>query len=100
MSPTEGGGAGARRWEEPPARRRRETFSRLGGEPGVTRPPRGLGGHGADGERETAPRGQPRKGRGQVQDDPAHGALDPHGELDQPLPQRADLGAGAGRALS
>src|SRR5436309_4699462 len=74
------------------------------GETGIPRSQRGSrgpgrsGGHGADGEREAAPRGQPRKGRRQVQDDPAHGALDPHGELDQPLPQRADLGPGAGRA--
>jgi hypothetical protein len=60
-------------------------------------PARSLGGHGADGEREAAPRGQPRKDRGQVQDDPAHGALDPDGELDQPLAQRGDLGVGAGR---
>src|SRR3972149_5254407 len=58
-------------------------------------PARGLGGHGADGEREAAPRGQPRKGRGQVQDDPAHGTLDPHGELDPPLPPRS-AGRGTG----
>ena len=61
-------------------------------------PARGLGGRGADGEREAAPRGQPRKGRGQVQDDAAYGARHPDRDLDEALAQRGDLGPGAGRA--
>jgi hypothetical protein len=34
-----------------------------------------------------------------MQHDPSHRALDPGGELEQPLAQRADLGVGARRAL-
>src|SRR5712691_9858164 len=45
----------------------------------------------ADRARELAPRPQPRETRRQMQDDPAHRALHPHGELDQSLPQRGDL---------
>ena len=44
----------------------------------------------ADGAGELAPRPAPGEAHRQVQDDPPHGALDPHGELDQALPQRED----------
>ncbi len=47
--------------------------------------------------RELAPRPEPREARRQVQDDAAHRALHPHGELDQPLAQRGDLRASAPR---
>src|SRR6266851_10028405 len=53
---------------------------------------------GADRTREVLPRRAPGKGRRQVQYDAAHRALDPHRKLDQPLPQRGDLGVGAGGA--
>src|SRR5713101_2587978 len=52
----------------------------------------------ADRAREVLPRRAPGKGRRQVQHDAAHRALDPDGELEQPLPQRGDLGVRAGRA--
>src|SRR3989442_14606990 len=53
----------------------------------------------ADGARKLTPGPEPREGRWQVQDDPAHRALDTHGELDQPLAQGGDLGLGTGRAV-
>lgn len=34
-----------------------------------------------------------------VQDESAHGPLDPHGQLQQPFPQRGDLRGGAGGPL-
>src|SRR5207249_8956346 len=52
----------------------------------------------ADGARELTPGPEPREGRWQVQDDPAHRAPHPPGELGQPLPQREDWGVGTGRA--
>src|SRR3989475_8981274 len=45
----------------------------------------------ADGARKLTPGPEPREGRGQVQHNAAHRALDPDGELDQPLAQRGDL---------
>src|SRR3989442_15226514 len=53
---------------------------------------------GADRTRKVLPRRAPGKGRRQVQHDAAHRALDPHRKLDQPLPQRGDLGVGTGGA--
>src|SRR6266436_1511317 len=55
----------------------------------------------ADRARELAPRPEPGEARRQVQDDAAHRALHPHGELDQSLAQRGDLrvrARGAARA--
>src|SRR5712691_7905601 len=51
-----------------------------------------------DGAGEPLPRRQPGERRRQVQDDPTGRALDPHGELEQPLAQRRDLGVGTGSA--
>src|SRR5712692_1142178 len=75
-------------------------------EPGTARPvpwssvewilPTTSGGR-ADRARELAPRPQPRETRRQMQDDPAHRALYPHGEFDQSLPQGGDLGVRADR---
>src|SRR5712692_10714943 len=45
----------------------------------------------ADRARNLPPRTEPRKGRRQGQHDPAHRALDPHRELDQPLAQGRHL---------
>src|SRR5216684_3409551 len=59
--------------------------------------PTGSGGR-ADGARQVPPRRQPRERRGEMQHDAAHRALDPDGELEQPLPQRGDLAVGAGGA--
>src|SRR3989304_7051279 len=52
----------------------------------------------ADCAGDLAPGPEPREGRGQVQHDAAGRALHPHGELDQPLPQRGDLRVRAGGA--
>jgi hypothetical protein len=59
--------------------------------------PRGLWGRAPD-ARELSPRPTPREIQGQVQHDTPGRALDPHGELDEPLAQRRDLGAGTERA--
>src|SRR6059036_798764 len=55
-------------------------------------------GRGADGAGNTPPRREPGEARRQVQDDATDRALHPHGELEQPLAQRRDLGIGAGGA--
>src|SRR3990167_998113 len=60
-------------------------WSRL--DPGL---PTGLRGR-ADRAGDLPPRPEPREGRRQMQHDAAHRALDPHGELDQALPQGGDL---------
>src|SRR3989304_6344447 len=52
-------------------------------------------GSGAHRPGQLPPRQEPGKRPREVQDDPAHRALDPDGKLDQPLPQGADLGVGA-----
>src|SRR3989304_7244186 len=52
----------------------------------------------ADRAGKVLPRRAPGKGRRQGQHDATHRTLDPHRELEQPLPQRGDLGVGAGRA--
>src|SRR5882724_5715820 len=68
-----------------------------GGAGGMEQP---LGsGRGAEGLGQLPPRAQPGEGRRQMQDDAAHGALDPDGDLEQPLPQRAHLRGGAGGRL-
>src|SRR6266852_9369260 len=52
----------------------------------------------ADCAGEPLPCRQPGERRRQVQDDPTGRALDPHGELEQPLAQRRDLRLGTGGA--
>src|SRR6266849_10529560 len=52
----------------------------------------------ADGAGKSLPRRQPGECRRQVQDDPTDRALDPHGELEQPLAQRRDLRRGTAGA--
>src|SRR5882724_1646437 len=74
-----------------------ERHQARGGAEGMEQP---LGsGRGAEGLRQLPPRAQPGEGRRQMQDDAAHGALDPDGNLEQPLPQRAHLRDGAGGSL-
>src|SRR5437016_3760611 len=51
---------------------------------GMEEPPRS--GRGAEGARQFLPRAQPGEGCRQMQHDAAHGTLDPHGDLEQPLP--------------
>src|SRR3989454_12150005 len=57
----------------------------------------------ADSARKLTPGPEPWEGRGQGQHNAGHRALDPDGELDQPLAQRGDLriraGGAAGAAL-
>ena len=52
-----------------------------------------------DAERDLPPGRQPGVRGGEVQHDAPHRALDPGGELEQPLAQRADLRVGARGAL-
>src|SRR5712692_293331 len=53
-------------------------------------------GRGADCAGDPPPRRQPGACQREMQDDPTNGALDPHGELQQPLAQRRDLRIGQG----
>src|SRR5713101_4005767 len=59
--------------------------------PGATR-----SGRGADCAGNPPPRRQPGARQWQMQDDPTNRALDPHGELEQPVAQRRDLRIGQG----
>src|SRR6266849_10752059 len=52
----------------------------------------------ADRAGDPLPRREPGERRREVQDDPTDRALDPHGELQQPLAQRGDLRIGTGGA--
>src|SRR5258706_11099507 len=52
----------------------------------------------AEGARDASPGREPRERGRHVQDDPPDRALDPHGELEQPLAQGGDLRIGTRRA--
>src|SRR6266571_7820142 len=73
-----------------------ERHQARGGARGMEKLPRS--GCGAEGLRQLPPRAQPGEGRRQMQHDAADGALDPDGDLEQSLPQRAHLRDGAGGA--
>ena len=65
----------------------------------IVSPSRRTLGHRPDRAGHLSPRRPPRGKPGQMQHDAPHRALDPRGELDQPLAQRADLRVGTGGAL-